>query len=239
MKRTLLALAALLMAAANAAGQNFRAGNLDIKAACYNRVDSSIVYDPSYRTIGYPMGDVPANVGVCTDAVIRVLRDCHIDLQEKMNIAIKSDNRDNGGRRYHIKKPNTSIDHRRVWNLKKMFDNWAGYTGEGTCCSFIVHGIPTEGMYGEGFYPPGTMVIYEMWPGQGHIGIVIDSEQNLIFHQVGYGQVIDASLHSWKIVGAYLIDQMTTENLAYEYGRSQKKAEVLTSAFSVRKRREP
>lgn len=213
MKKTLLALAAMLMAAAGMAGQDYRLGNPDIVLACQDRVDSSIVYDPSYRTIGYPMGDVPANVGVCTDAVIRVLRDCRIDLQKKMHDEIVRDNEVNGGKRYHIKKPNTSIDHRRVWNLKRMFDRWAGITDEGTCCAFIVSNIPTEGKYGEGFYPPGTIVIYEMWPGQGHIGIVIDSDKDLIFHQVGYGQVIDASLHNWKIVGAYLIDFSTTSAL--------------------------
>lgn len=215
----LLALAAMLMAASHAAGQWLRMGNPDIVEACRNRVDSSIVYDPSYRSISYPMGDVPDSVGVCTDAVIRVLRDCYIDLQEKMHLQIVSDNINNCGGLYHIKKPNTSIDHRRVWNLKKMFDRWVSDTDNSTCCTFIVHGIPIDGMYGEGFYPPGTIVVYEMWPGQGHMGIVIDSHKDLIFHQVGYGQVIDESLHSWKIVGAYLIDMTTTGERRNAFGK--------------------
>lgn len=218
MKRTLLALAALLMAAANAAGQIL--GNANIVDACYNRVDSSIVYDSGYRTIGYPMGDVPANVGVCTDAVIRVLRDCGIDLQKKVHDAIVKDNRDNCGKRYHIKKPNTSIDHRRVWNLKKWFDEQVLYFNEATCGVFMVRGLPTEGLSlygGNGYFPGGTILIYEMRPGLGHIGIVVDSEQDLIFHQVGYGQVIDASLHSWKIVGAYLISPCTTYHSMYVF----------------------
>ena len=36
--------------------------------------DHSVVYDPSYRQIPYPNGDVPKNVGVCTDVVVRAFR---------------------------------------------------------------------------------------------------------------------------------------------------------------------
>src|SRR5688500_1131699 len=39
------------------------------------------VYDGSYARVGYPMGDVPANRGVCTDLVIRAYRAIGIDLQ--------------------------------------------------------------------------------------------------------------------------------------------------------------
>ena len=33
-----------------------------------------VTYDGSYREIDYPMGDVPANIGVCTDVIIRAYR---------------------------------------------------------------------------------------------------------------------------------------------------------------------
>ena len=42
-----------------------------------------VTYDPSYFSIGYPNGDVPANKGVCTDVVIRAYRKVGIDLQKK------------------------------------------------------------------------------------------------------------------------------------------------------------
>src|SRR4029453_18604001 len=38
-------------------------------------------YDGSYRRIAYPGGDVPADIGVCTDVVIRAYRVLGIDLQ--------------------------------------------------------------------------------------------------------------------------------------------------------------
>jgi uncharacterized protein len=36
--------------------------------------DREVMYDPSYFTIAYPGGDVPADRGVCTDVVIRAYR---------------------------------------------------------------------------------------------------------------------------------------------------------------------
>lgn len=38
-------------------------------------------YDPTYRRIGYPNGDVPRETGVCTDVVIRAYRHAGTDLQ--------------------------------------------------------------------------------------------------------------------------------------------------------------
>ena len=38
-------------------------------------------YDGSYRVIGYPLGDVPSHLGVCTDLVVRAYRAQGIDLQ--------------------------------------------------------------------------------------------------------------------------------------------------------------
>ncbi len=40
-----------------------------------------VIYDPSYFSIDYPNGDVPDDVGVCTDVVIRAYRKLGIDLQ--------------------------------------------------------------------------------------------------------------------------------------------------------------
>ena len=31
-------------------------------------------YDPAYRVLGFPMGDVDARTGVCTDVVVRAYR---------------------------------------------------------------------------------------------------------------------------------------------------------------------
>jgi uncharacterized protein YijF (DUF1287 family) len=42
--------------------------------AAMELTENRVVYDPSYFTIAYPGGDVPADRGVCTDVVIRAYR---------------------------------------------------------------------------------------------------------------------------------------------------------------------
>ena len=42
-------------------------------------------YDGSYRNLAYPLGDVPIETGVCTDVIIRALRQQGIDLQQRVH----------------------------------------------------------------------------------------------------------------------------------------------------------
>ena len=49
-----------------------------------------VSYDPSYFSIPYPNGDVPANKGVCVDVPIRGLRSIGIDLQKLVHEDILS-----------------------------------------------------------------------------------------------------------------------------------------------------
>ncbi len=41
-----------------------------------------VTYDPAYRILTYPNGDIPADRGVCTDVVIRAYRKLGLDLQQ-------------------------------------------------------------------------------------------------------------------------------------------------------------
>lgn len=41
-----------------------------VSYAALDRLRYRVRYDGSYREIGYPNGDVPNNVGVCTDTVV-------------------------------------------------------------------------------------------------------------------------------------------------------------------------
>ena len=51
--------------------------------------DSSVRYDGSYRKIDYPLGDVPADVGVCSDVIVRAYRGIDIDLQQLVHEDMK------------------------------------------------------------------------------------------------------------------------------------------------------
>ena len=43
------------------------------------QIGVTLSYDPAYRQLSYPGGDVPMATGVCTDVVIRALRQQGLD----------------------------------------------------------------------------------------------------------------------------------------------------------------
>src|SRR5688572_15501730 len=68
-------------------------------------------YDGSYRRIPYPGGDVPAEIGVCTDVVIRAYRAVGIDLQQRVHEDMRRAF-DAYPRLWGLQRPDASIDHR-------------------------------------------------------------------------------------------------------------------------------
>lgn len=49
------------------------------------QVGVTLGYDPAYRQLDYPGGDVPLQTGVCTDVVVRALRGQGLDLQKAVH----------------------------------------------------------------------------------------------------------------------------------------------------------
>ena len=160
--------------------------------AAISLTKNAVVYDPTYFKIAYPMGDVPAGKGVCTDVVIRAYRKLNIDLQRLVhedmvlhfNIYPK---------RWGLKRTDTNIDHRRVPNLMVFFSRF----GKSLPCSLV----PSD-------YHTGDIVCWNLGGGITHIGIVIenrskDGKRHLIVHNIGGGQVMEDCLFNWKIIGHY------------------------------------
>ena len=113
----LLALLATGNVRAQPAVEDFSSG---LVSAALERTQHLVTYDGSYRRIGYPGGDVPGNVGVCTDVVIRSYRVMDIDLQQRVHEDMSahfSAYPDLWG----LSRPDTNIDHRRVPNLQVFF----------------------------------------------------------------------------------------------------------------------
>lgn len=164
-----------------------------IKAA-KSRTQADITYDGSYRRIPYPMGDVPANIGVCTDVIIRSYRQLGIDLQQLVHEDISADfNSYPSSRIWGMTKPDSNIDHRRVPNLQTFFTRH----GEQQAIS----NQPED-------YLPGDIVTW-MLPGNlPHIGIVVDNKDPdtrtpLVVHNIGQGPQMDNSLFRYPITGHY------------------------------------
>jgi uncharacterized protein YijF (DUF1287 family) len=90
--------------------------------AAIAQTKDAITYNGTYFKIAYPMGDVPAEYGVCTDVIIRAYRKLGIDLQQ----LVHEDMRKNfslypAKRNWGQTKTDTNIDHRRVPNLQTFF----------------------------------------------------------------------------------------------------------------------
>ena len=81
---------------------------LRLAEAAQAQVGGFVIYNDKYRSISYPMGDVPPLFGVCTDVVVRAYRALGLDLQELVHEA-KSGSGDK------------NIDHRRTEVLRRFF----------------------------------------------------------------------------------------------------------------------
>jgi uncharacterized protein len=82
------------------------------------QVGVTLRYDPSYVTLKFPNGDVPREIGVCTDVVIRAYRDAFdFDLQSAVNADMRR-NFSAYPKTWGLKRADSNIDHRRVPNLR-------------------------------------------------------------------------------------------------------------------------
>jgi uncharacterized protein len=153
---------------------------------------AAVTYDGSYTRIGYPMGDVPADRGVCTDVVIRAYRAVGIDLQ----VLVHEDMRANFNlypRLWGLSRPDTNIDHRRVPNLQKFLERANARVAA------------AGGVAG---YLPGDLVTW-MLPGNlPHIGIVSDrraagTDRPLVIHNIGAGPKEEDMLLAYPVTGHY------------------------------------
>ena len=64
--------------------------NKDIVSSLIERTTHNVTYDGSYLSIPYPNGDVPKDIGVCTDVIIRAYRQLGTDLQKLVHEDMKS-----------------------------------------------------------------------------------------------------------------------------------------------------
>lgn len=162
--------------------------------AAIERTFHEVTYDGSYIDIQYPEGDVPPNIGVCSDVVIRSYRKLGVDLQ----VLVHEDMKKNFGaypaaRIWGQSKPDTNIDHRRVPNLQTFFSR---------------HGTSLEVSLDPGDYLPGDLVTWLLPGNLPHIGIVSqkkskDGKRPLIVHNIGAGPQLEDMLFTYEITGHY------------------------------------
>lgn len=163
--------------------------------AAIERTRHNVRYDGKYLKIGYPWGDVPKSIGVCTDVVIRSYRKLGIDLQQEVHNDIKSDFYAYPNlAKWGLERPDPNIDHRRVYNLQAFFKR---------------HKAELPRSRNPRDYKPGDLVTWMVGPQFPHIGIVVnipskaDPNRLMISHNIGSGPQIEDILFSFPMTGHY------------------------------------
>lgn len=153
-----------------------------LAAAARRQTSNFVFYSSAYRTIAYPMGDVPSYIGVCTDVVVRAYREFGIDLQVLVH-------------KSGVGSGDKNIDHRRVEVLRRFLAR------AGT--NLPITDNPAD-------YKPGDLVTYNMpngWLSKTHIAIVAAEKTAagvpLVIHNRGWGVQAEDWLFAEKITGHF------------------------------------
>jgi uncharacterized protein YijF (DUF1287 family) len=173
-----------------------------LTAAARDQVGVTVTYDPAYVQLEFPGGDLPRDRGVCTDVVIRALRDgWGIDLQLAVNRDMKA-NFSAYPALWGLSRTDRNIDHRRVPNLQTLFAR-------------IGAELPLED--GPTPYLPGDIVTWTLPGNLPHIGIVSDQRSAdgtpLILHNIGRGAQEEDILFAYPMTGHYRIGRTEAEKL--------------------------
>jgi uncharacterized protein YijF (DUF1287 family) len=161
-------------------------------AAAIAQMRQPVRYDGAYRRIPYPMGDVPADTGVCTDVVIRAYRAVGVDLQQRVHEDMR------GAftaypKAWGLTRPDPNIDHRRVPNLQTFFRR---------------RGVSIAVVRDPAGYEAGDLVTWRLPGDLPHVGLVIDrrspdGRRPLIVHNIGRGPEIEDVLFAYPVTGHY------------------------------------
>lgn len=185
--------AALLLLVAQAGAEPAPLG-ARIAAAAVEQTTRPGVYDPAYGPLRYPMGDVPADRGVCSDVIIRALRGVGVDLQVRVHEDMKA-NFAAYPAHWGLKRPDPNIDHRRVPNLEVWFtrQGWR-LTSSRNAADYQAGDIVSWNLKGDAGYLPHIGVV------TGRIG---PTGRPLIAHNIGAGPKVEDVLFDWTITGRF------------------------------------
>jgi uncharacterized protein len=163
-------------------------------AEARKQIGVTVRYDPAYVSLTYPKGDLPRERGVCTDVVIRALRDAlDKDLQELVHLDMKA-NFPKYPKIWGLKSTDKNIDHRRVPNLMTFFTR-----------KHI--SIPLPKGDAKSDFQPGDIVTCTVAKTLPHIMIVSDKKNTsgrpLIIHNIGNGTQEEDRIDEFPITGHY------------------------------------
>jgi uncharacterized protein YijF (DUF1287 family) len=182
----------------------FNDAQLRMLACAQSQVALGVKATRGYHSIEYPWGDVPKRLGTSPDLAIRCLRELGLDLQQLIHV-----DRVKHPSRYPLhnwanRRPDKSIDHRRLPNIYTFFRKFAESKGE-----------LTDSVKKLTEFQPGDLVF---WLGQkggeypSLVGIVSDRRD-----AEGVPRIITMASHEswmsdthglsdWQVMGHFRVD---------------------------------
>lgn len=171
--------------------RSLHAADDNLAAMARRQIGVTVKYDPAYESLSYPGGDVPMERCVCTDVVIRALRQKGIDLQQLVHEDMRRHFSVYPGL-WGLKKPDRNIDHRRVPNLQVYFTR-LGWS------------LPVTDSAAD--YLPGDIVTCRVRSGRPHIMVVSDratlAGTPMVIHNLGNGTRENPQLFTFTLTGHY------------------------------------
>ncbi len=167
------------------------------------QVGVTTIYDPAYVGLAFPGGDIDRARGVCTDVVIRAMRDAwDVDLQLAVNRDMKADFAAYPAN-WGLATTDRNIDHRRVPNLQTLLTRMGA-------------DLPVTS--DAAAFQPGDIVTW-MLPGNlPHIGILSDRMNDagthpVVLHNIGAGAREEDRLFDFPITGHFRMTPAALDRL--------------------------
>lgn len=202
-RRSLIAALPLILCAPRLSLGAGAVPDLALARAAAAQVGVVTIYDPAYVSLSFPNGDVAPERGVCTDVLIRALRVAHgVDLQQAINADMKG-NFSAYPALWGLKRTDRNIDHRRVPNLRRLFERMGA--------ELPLSEAPEAYLAGD--------VVTCLIPGDlAHLMVVgearsAEGDRPLIVHNIGAGTRVEDRLFEFKLTGHYRLGEAVREKL--------------------------
>ena len=162
--------------------------------AARKQIGVTVAYDPAYVSMKYPGGDIPRERGVCTDVVVRAIRDgLGVDIQKGVHEDMLA-NFSKYPKIWGLKRTDKNIDHRRVPNLRVFFAR-------------KYEEIPLSDELDVSKFLPGDLVTCTVAGKLPHIMIVSDKKmaggRPLVIHNIGAGTREEDRLTEFPLTGHF------------------------------------
>jgi len=167
-----------------------------IVAAARKQIGVTTSYDPAYVSLEYPGGDIPRERGVCSDVLIRAMRDAHeVDLQKLIHEDMRA-HFSAYPKNWGLTRPDRNIDHRRVLNIGAFLKRRG--------CQLP---LDTSKPLDPAAFQPGDIVTCTVPSNLPHVMIVShiigESGLPLMIHNIGSGTREEDVLGKFPLTGHY------------------------------------